>query len=118
MLLSPPRSSFVVASAVPADVRSLRPADPLAFPAVATSAQVLPSDSSDVPQYPRRLPGSVVVTTSSATMRGRVTERDFLLSLEPLMMVGSQHNHSQDNDRSQVHMSEQLHSCQETQYSG
>ena len=55
MLLSPHRSSFVVASAVPADVRSLRAADPLAFPAVAASAQVLPSDSSDVPQYPRRL---------------------------------------------------------------
>ena len=88
MLLSPHRSSFVVASAVPAGVRSLRAAaDPLAFPAVAAFAQVLPSDTSDVPQYPRRLPGSVVVTTSSATMRGRVTERDFFL--EPLMMVGS-----------------------------
>ena len=43
MLLPPHRSSFVVASAVPADVRSLRAADPLAFPAVAASAQVLPS---------------------------------------------------------------------------
>ena len=37
-------------------------------------------DSSDVPKHPRRLPGSVVVTTSSAPMRGRVTEWDFFLS--------------------------------------
>ena len=42
MLLSPRRSSFVVASAVLAGVRSLRAADPLAFAAVATSSQVLP----------------------------------------------------------------------------
>ena len=77
-MLRPHRSS-VVASADPADVRSLRAVDSLAFPAVAASAQVLPSDSSDVPKHPRRLPISVVVTTSSATMRGRVTERDFFL---------------------------------------
>ena len=37
------------------------------------------SESSDVPQHPRRLPASVVATTSSATMRGRVIERDFFL---------------------------------------
>ena len=43
MLLCLRRLSFVGASAVPADVRSLRAADPLAFPAVAASAQVLPS---------------------------------------------------------------------------
>ena len=71
VLLSPHRSPFVVASAVPADVRSLRVADPFAFPAVAASAQGLPSYSSDVPLYPRRLLGSVVVTISPASMRGR-----------------------------------------------
>ena len=45
-------------------------------------------DSSDVPKNPRRLPGSEDVTTNSASMRGRVTERDYFY--EPLKMVRSQ----------------------------
>ena len=34
------------------------------------------------------------------------------------MMVRLWHNHSQDHGLSQVHVSEQLNSCEETQYSG
>ena len=49
-------------------------------------------DSGDVPKHSRRLPGSAVATTSSATMCGRETERDFFSSPEPLKMGGSSHS--------------------------
>ena len=78
----------------------------VAFPAVAAPAQVLPSDSSDVPKCPRRLPGSADVTTSSVTMRGCVTERDFFLSHCGMCV------NSQEHGLSQMYMSMQLNSGQ------
>ena len=66
-------------------------------------------DYSDVPKHSRRLLGSAVATTSSATMCRRETERGLSWAVEDGRIITLTLDHS----RSQVHMSKQLNGCQQ-----
>ena len=73
---------------------------------------ILPSNDSGAaaPEY-QKLPGSVNATTSSATMRGRVTAwHVFSRAIHGVRV------NSQDHSRSQVHMSKQLNGKDKQQH--
>ena len=71
--------SFVVSSADPAGVRSLHAGDSLAFPAVAISAQVLPSKYQRHSRVPTKTHNFRRRNNGCATMRERVTGWDVFL---------------------------------------
>ena len=109
VLLCPHRSSFVVASADPAHVRYFALLTHLRFQLLQPLRKFFHPDYSDVPKHSRRLLGSAVATTSSATMCRRETERGLSWAVEDGRIITLTLDHS----RSQVHMSKQLNGCQQ-----